>query len=227
MLRKACRFIARYERLWDNSTKTILLGLRLMTWNSDTCQQARTSYNPSYAIRSSFSFLIHSLTHYCYSFGSQIFGHRLNNVQLYIYIDSQVESKRREQLLMQCGSRMQPLIENPAANHLHITSSNLRLCSFCSSILFCRSANSCLLCSSFSRCCCSSCCRRRASDRSLFASWSLKKSRLSVDSPGKFRMELQGKQNSYESRDLHRITSNIQRGVNRKPPICSCNNISH
>lgn len=71
-----------------------------------------------------------------------------------------------------------------------VTSSSLRLCSFCSSIRFCRSASNCRLCSSFSRCCCSSCCRRRASDRSLFASCSRKKSRLSVDSPGRFRMEL-------------------------------------
>lgn len=77
-----------------------------------------------------------------------------------------------------------------------VTSSSLRLCSFCSSIRFCRSASNCRLCSSFSRCCCSSCCRRNASDRSLFASCSRKKSRLSVDSPGRFRMELQRREAS-------------------------------
>lgn len=71
-----------------------------------------------------------------------------------------------------------------------LTSSSLRLCSFCSSMRFWRSARSCLLCSSFSLCCCSSCWRRRASERSLLASCSLRKSRRSVDSPGRFRMEL-------------------------------------
>lgn len=71
-----------------------------------------------------------------------------------------------------------------------LTSSSRRRCSFCSSMRFWRSASSCRLCSSFSRCCCSSCCRRRASDRSLLASWSLRKSRRSVDSPGRLRMEL-------------------------------------
>lgn len=71
-----------------------------------------------------------------------------------------------------------------------LTSSSLRLCSFCSSMRFWRSASSCRLCSSFSRCCCSSCCRRRASERSLLANCSLRKSRRSVDSPGRFRMEL-------------------------------------
>lgn len=71
-----------------------------------------------------------------------------------------------------------------------LTSSSLRLCSFCSSIRFCRSASSCRLCSSFSLCCCSSCCRRRASERSLLASCSRRKSRRSVDSPGRLRMEL-------------------------------------
>lgn len=71
-----------------------------------------------------------------------------------------------------------------------LTSSSRRRCSFCSSMRFWRSASSCRLCSSFSRCCCSSCCRRKASERSLLASWSLRKSRRSVDSPGRFRMEL-------------------------------------
>lgn len=71
-----------------------------------------------------------------------------------------------------------------------LTSSRRRRCSFCSSMRFWRSASSCRLCSSFSLCCCSSCCRRRASDRSLLASCSLRKSRRRVDSPGRFRMEL-------------------------------------
>lgn len=77
-----------------------------------------------------------------------------------------------------------------------LTSSSRRRCSFCSSMRFCRSASSCRLCSSFSLCCCSSCCRRRASERSLLASCSLRKSRRSVDSPGRFRMELWAGQRS-------------------------------
>ncbi len=68
------------------------------------------------------------------------------------------------------------------------TSSNWRLCSFCSSMRFCLSASSWCLCPSF--CCCSSCCLRRASDRSLLASCSRRKSRLRVDSPGMLMMEL-------------------------------------
>lgn len=68
------------------------------------------------------------------------------------------------------------------------TSSNWRLCSFCSSMRFCLSASSWCLCPSF--CCCSSCCLRRASDRSLLASCSRRKSRLRVDSPGTLMMEL-------------------------------------
>ncbi|TNN76393.1 hypothetical protein EYF80_013258 [Liparis tanakae] len=72
-----------------------------------------------------------------------------------------------------------------------LTSSSRLLCSFCSSMRFCLSANSRRLCSSF--CCCSSrCCwcRRCASDRSLLASWRCRKSRLRVDSPGTLMMEL-------------------------------------
>lgn len=68
------------------------------------------------------------------------------------------------------------------------TSSNWRLCSFCSSMRFCLSASSWCLCPSF--CCCSSCCLRWASDRSLLASCSRRKSRLRVDSPGVLMMEL-------------------------------------
>lgn len=75
------------------------------------------------------------------------------------------------------------------------TSSSLRLCSFCCSILFCLSASSCLLYSSCSRSCCScsNCCLRRASERSLFSCCSLRKSRRRVDSPGTLTMELQEK----------------------------------
>lgn len=73
------------------------------------------------------------------------------------------------------------------------TSSSRLLCSFCCSMRFCLSANSCLLYSSCSRSCCScsSCCLRRASDRSLFSCCSLRKSRRRVDSPGTLTMELQ------------------------------------
>lgn len=85
-----------------------------------------------------------------------------------------------------CGREMGA----PPGPRQALTSSSRRRCSFCSSMRFWRSASSCRLCSSFSRCCCSSCCRRRASERSLLASWSLRKSRRSVDSPGRFRMEL-------------------------------------
>lgn len=70
-----------------------------------------------------------------------------------------------------------------------LTSSSRLLCSFCSSMRFCLSANSKRLCSSF--CCCSSCCRRCASERSLFASCRRRKSRLRVDSPGMLMMELE------------------------------------
>lgn len=70
-----------------------------------------------------------------------------------------------------------------------LTSSSRLLCSFCSSMRFCLSANSKRLCSSF--CCCSSCCRRWASERSLLASCRRRKSRLRVDSPGMLMMELE------------------------------------
>lgn len=68
------------------------------------------------------------------------------------------------------------------------TSSRRLLCSFCSSMRFCLSANSKRLYSSF--CFCSSCCRCCASERSLLASWRRRKSRLRVDSPGMLMMEL-------------------------------------
>lgn len=100
-----------------------------------------------------------------------------------------------------------------------LTSSSRRRCSFCSSMRFWRSASSCRLCSSFSRCCCSSCCRRRASDRSLLASWSLRKSRRSVDSPGRFRMELRVRRDRSGSRSGrgHRYRGSRRRRARRVP----------
>ena len=100
-----------------------------------------------------------------------------------------------------------------------LTSSSRRRCSFCSSMRFWRSASSCRLCSSFSRCCCSSCCRRRASDRSLLASCSRRKSRRSVDSPGRFRMELRGGRDRSASRAGrgHRYRGSRRRRARRVP----------
>lgn len=77
--------------------------------------------------------------------------------------------------------------------NVSVTSSSLRRCSFCSSMRFWRSWRSCRLCSSGSRRCAASwaCCLFSASERSLFSCCSRRKSRLRVDSPGTFRMELQ------------------------------------
>lgn len=81
------------------------------------------------------------------------------------------------------------MVKASPLNFFLLTSSSRFLCSFCSSMRFCLSANSKRLCSSF--CCCSSCCRRCASERSLLASWRRRKSRLRVDSPGMLMIELE------------------------------------
>lgn len=97
--------------------------------------------------------------------------------------------------------------------YVTVTSSSLRRCSFCSSIRFWRSWRSWRLCSSGSRHCAASwaCCLFSASERSLFSCCSRRKSRLRVDSPGTFRMELQGKQE--RERDGTRKRQCAQRGT--------------
>lgn len=89
-------------------------------------------------------------------------------------------------------SLLQPLGLGMPVLWMTITSSSRRRCSFCSSMRFCRSCNSCLLCSSGSLRWAASwaCCLLWASVRSLFSCCSRWKSRLRVDSPGTFSIEL-------------------------------------
>ena len=100
---------------------------------------------------------------------------------------------------------------------LHVTSSSRRRCSFCSSMRFCLSASSWRLCSSF--CCCSSCWRRISSERSLLASWSRRKSRLRVDSPGMLMMELEDSQ-SEESQEKSNLCTAWFRSVKCLDHFC-------